>query len=491
MGEDDLDRSRARERLKECAEYFRLSPGFKRILGEMRKKYLSLGSCGGTVTLQKLSEAEKQALSGLLRRDYLHSAGASVKLADFQKALDSTRFAGLLLEDILKEYFKEDLISNRQVQSLYESGRRRFFQELLEHFRSTPGGIWLEAAVNSKAYGYKSFVQRYDSGPEELKRELIQVCTAVNNLPYLTSSRFSLPVFASKITSDPHGFDEDMPAGPIFLSALAFHLGCPRPFNTFERSELLYKAGILIDEVSNTVLCSGLLAAGADGKPHEGWSAFYNRGEVFQASLMNLSNLSGVANPMGKVFVVENPAVFSYLHSKIREHYGPREGTQCSPQEGIRESLQHSPRDDLQETPRYRIHEGPNETARVKDDATGRYLAPGLVCTYGQVNLSGFILLDFLAASGSRIWYSGDMDPEGILIADRLKTRYGSALKLWRYSVEDYRQAASQCVASPRRLGQLKNVASPELDPLVRQIQTERRCGYQELLLEKLAEDVI
>ena len=42
------------------------------------------------------------------------------------------------------------------------------------------------------------------------------------------------------------------------------------------------------------------------------------------------------------------------------------------------------------------------------------------MCTYGQVRLSGIILLNLLIESGLKIYYSGDLDPEGIQIADKL-----------------------------------------------------------------------
>ena len=53
-----------------------------------------------------------------------------------------------------------------------------------------------------------------------------------------------------------------------------------------------------------------------------------------------------------------------------------------------------------------------------------------LVCTYCQVKLSGLILLDMFVKQGYKICYSGDVNPEGIQIADKLKSRYKENLKL-------------------------------------------------------------
>ena len=48
-------------------------------------------------------------------------------------------------------------------------------------------------------------------------------------------------------------------------------------------------------------------------------------------------------------------------------------------------------------------------------------------------------------------YYAGDMDPEGLLIAQRLRDRY-PLFRLWRYSFDDYLKSKSQNKCSKRRL---------------------------------------
>lgn len=428
--------------LNECVSYFKKNPGFKRIFEGMRKKYLSLGAVGGTLLLQRLNSQEKQALSGFLRRDYLHNAGAALKLSDFQKALDFTKFKGLRMEEVLMEYFKEELISNSQAQALYAEKRSRFFNTLAEGFGSTPGGAWLQAALSQKGYGYKTLIQRYDSDRNSLSHEISVVCGALNRLPYLRNEKIRLPVFASSIAADPHALDDNTACGQLFMWALTFHTGHAKPESASGRAELLYRAGILIDEVSNWVLCCGLAAYGREGEVHPGWKGFADLYEPLQATLLNLSSLSRVAAPSGRVFVVENPSVFNSILDKTRS----------------------------------------------QDNRACRQIS--LVCTYGQINLAGLVLLDLLAASCSEIRYSGDFDPEGIIIADKLKSRYGDVLKLWRYSCDDYRAALSDRAPTPSRLKQLESVESPQLLPLAEAVKTQGLCGYQEMILERLTQDV-
>ena len=428
--------------MMDCVSYFKNNPGFKRVFEGMRKKFLSLGAVGGTVLLQRMNSDEKTALSGFLRKDYLHKANASLNLSDFQKAIDSTKFKGIRMEDVLREYFNEDLISNSQAKSHYEENRTGFFNTLTERFALTFGGAWLEAALSQKEHSYKALIQRYDSNRDGLARNISIVCDALNRLPYIRNMKMRLPVFASIIAADPHALDANTACGQLFINALAFHLSCSKPKNAFERAELLYRVGILIDELSNWVLCSGLIGHDKEGRVHPGWKGFVDSNEPMQATLLNLSSLSRITALSGSVFVVENPSVLSSILDK----------------------------------------------ARSLDKWASQPIS--LVCTYGQINLASSVLLDLLAVSCSEISYSGDFDPEGIIIADKLKSRYKDVLKLWRYSCHDYRAALSGSALTASRLKQLESVRSPQLLPLVQEMKTQQLCGYQEMLIDMLIEDV-
>mgnify|MGYP002241529486 FL=1 len=48
-----------------------------------------------------------------------------------------------------------------------------------------------------------------------------------------------------------------------------------------------------------------------------------------------------------------------------------------------------------------------------------------LLCTSGQLRSAAVKLIPFLLNSGADIYYSGDIDPDGIRIADRLWRKYG------------------------------------------------------------------
>jgi len=115
-----------------------------------------------------------------------------------------------------------------------------------------------------------------------------------------------------------------------------------------------------------------------------GWRAFYEQGEPLQVSIWNISKIDKVISPENKVYVFENPTVFSEVLYRIGN------------------------------------------------------IKPSLICTFGNFKLASLILMDKLVKSGAKIYYSGDFDPEGIVMSDKLKQRYGEKLVLWRYTKEDY-----------------------------------------------------
>ncbi|MCK9526559.1 MAG: DUF2399 domain-containing protein, partial [Limnochordia bacterium] len=88
------------------------------------------------------------------------------------------------------------------------------------------------------------------------------------------------------------------------------------------------------------------------------------------------------------------------------------------------------------------------------------------------------------------IYYSGDLDPEGILIAQRLATRYPGLLNYWRFTPPDYERALSHKRLTPTRLAKLQGATDPKLKPLVEAVTRTKQAAYQELLLPDLIRDI-
>lgn len=104
------------------------------------------------------------------------------------------------------------------------------------------------------------------------------------------------------------------------------------------------------------------------------------------------------------------------------------------------------------------------------------------MCMNGQPRLASLMLLDLLAESGTTVYYSGDLDPEGLLIAQKLADYYKETFYFWNMESEDYEQCRSSEVISDRRMKSLDKITDARLIPVVDQIKKYKTAGYQERL---------
>ncbi|OPJ60964.1 TIGR02679 domain-containing protein [Clostridium oryzae] len=419
---------------EECIKYFKNTAGFKRTLEGIRKKYKSLGSLGGTVVLKNLKEEEKEALTGLFRKD-CSGKGISFKVDKFINALQETRFEGVDFERVLQGYFGEKLISKKEEKFEYEQQKNAYFNEIASAFQHTRAEKWFRYVLETKESGYRILNQKYDEDKRSLKDNLYKVCRAYNYLSFDKGKVVRLALLSSMITKNPHSFDINTDNGILLVYAICYSLKERYPANAEQLNEVLYRAGIIRDEVSNFTLCSGLLAY-SGGVEHPGWRGFYDRGEPLQVSIWNLSSLDQIISPLRRVYVFENPTVFSEVLYNFKEDKIP------------------------------------------------------IMCTFGNFKLASLIVLDKLVESGSTIYYSGDFDPEGIIMADKIKQRYGGKAVLWRYGVKEYNKIISSVSLADSRLKKLDNVKSCELENIVNLLKTKKKAAYQELLVNEYVKDI-
>lgn len=64
------------------------------------------------------------------------------------------------------------------------------------------------------------------------------------------------------------------------------------------------------------------------------------------------------------------------------------------------------------------------------------------------------------------LYYSGDFDPEGLLIARDIKIRYGEKAVLWNYKSELYEKYVSEIVLDESRLKKLEKIKTDELQEI-------------------------
>ncbi|MBB3868763.1 TIGR02679 family protein [Parageobacillus toebii] len=408
----------------EAVQFFRGEAGFHRLFCEMKKKYESLGRIGGTISLASFTKEEKEAIAVFFGKEMTR-----VSLQAFAKQLDKTRFAGVSLEELLVHYFGEPLVANKERREAEQQEKAAFFQRLIAACPS--GAEWLTAALEHPNK-YRLLHQAYAQQREELYASLCMVCEAIRQLPEKGTYE-RLPLFAQKVTGDPHAFDLHTFQGKLLLSALEFYSRKKYQLSSVEEvNELLQSFGILREDILNFVTCAGILAETKEGI-HPVFSAACETNMALNVPLREIVGLKRAYPSKGTiVFVVENAGVFSELLDE----------------------------------------------------------AMPIVSTNGQLNLATMLLLDSLVESGARLYYSGDFDPEGLKMADRLAGRYGENLSLWHFTREDYFTSMPSVPLSEERLAKLQSISSSELQPVKQEIERCKKAGYQEAILLMLREDI-
>ena len=96
------------------------------------------------------------------------------------------------------------------------------------------------------------------------------------------------------------------------------------------------------------------------------------------------------------------------------------------------------------------------------------------------------IVLDLFAKSGIRVYYAGDLGPEGILIAQKLSQYYKGEFHYWHMETADYEKCRSEEVISPKRMKILERITDGRLKPVVDRIEEYGTAGYQEMLVEEM-----
>lgn len=169
------------------------------------------------------------------------------------------------------------------------------------------------------------------------------------------------------------------------------------------------------------------------------YNLVYDRKMPFDVLNLNIDNISKLNNITGKdnkIFIFENPSILNYLKDKD--------------------------------------------------------LDISIIITSGIPNLAFYKLLENINRN-TTLYYNGDYDPEGLLIADKLNNKY-SNIKLFLYDRKSYLNTKPSVNISNNRLHKLELVKSKELQEVKRLLLENKKCGYQEnnlLSIEEFIKDVI
>jgi len=424
----------------ECVKYFKSNDAYKRLFQAMRRQWKKYGRIAGWIMLEQVTDREKRALQSILG---IYFAGNEVKfkMSDFQKALQETKYATVALPDLIAGYFGEILLTNQAGREQTQKAKQDFVAAAIESLKLEGAytelvSAWLVCLLTEKSAGYMLFMMEYEKSAITAQQMLSYVAQTVN---YLAAggvgSKVRLAVLAAFITGNPHYFDRSQSAGRLLLYALSYNSGMAYPKDAESVLEVYFTAGIRSDDISSFTTAYGVSLYTAKGI-HPAYEGFIRESEAYMINLAGLEHITHASVSDDIVFIVENQMVFSALCESVKN----------------------------------------------------KKIA--IVCTSGQMKTASLILIDLLCAAGCKLYYSGDLDPEGILIADHIVKRHPEQVTPWHFTVRDYEDCRSQEVISVERLKKLKNVEHEGLQEISAELLIHKKAGYQEILLEKLRDDM-
>jgi len=420
----------------ECAKFLKELPGGERILLALKEKYRSLGKLGGRIRISDPTSDEVDFLRRIMGSDCSEGEVLQVSVKKFEGAFIGTRFQGVSLTGIIEAYFENAIVAKKAEAEEFEKERISYYNEIAEVICNQVLRAWiLDQASDTSSSSYMLLTRMENDDRKELRKNLLCLDMLLERLGN-GAGLLPIPVAAAAITSDPHAFDEGTKMDKLITSFLSFVRGTAYPKDAEEKALLLYESGLMKDQGARTVLTYGIEAYTEPGIA-KGWCSFYRNLEPLVVTLFNLENVSEIKpidNNATMVFCFENPSIFIECIKRI-----------------------------------------------------GNIAA---VCTSGQLNVAGHVVLKKLTDSGNTIYYSGDYDPEGILIADKLRKKYGDCIKFIGFEEELLLKSLSHRSLSEARLKQLERVNSEDLKEIAQSIKSIRFSGYQESVIEELIDSI-
>lgn len=352
-----------------------------------------------------------------------------VKLADLDRAFRASRL-DTGLTDVLEEQRGGPLVTRVESRERENRAWRRLTSRIGELDAPEWVARWLDEHESSLRAEWRRQGGDWSSALEAAVR-------AAGGLVAVGEGT-ELPHLSYRACGDAHGLDPDRTAGRLFERLLVHRhgdAGFSLPLSAEDRESLFALAGLAVDELSSTVHVAGL--GGSDPLV----TAAREGRHVLVLPLRSLYAIGDDVRARGGVaFAVENRSVLSRLHR--------------------------------------RLHDVP----------AGR--SPTLVCTGGHVSLATLRLLEALADRGAVVRYSGDFDARGLMIADALASRLGSAFRPWRMDSAAFFEALRRGGGGDRiDPGPFSRDASARFPELARVI-ADHGAAYQEGLSELLSEDV-
>jgi uncharacterized protein (TIGR02679 family) len=432
--------------LKEMVEMFKKEKGFTRLFSSFYERYRSYERLekGITVVIEHPTEDERQALGGLMGDDYSKKKKIKLTAAQFEKALQKTKYGRWLtevsLQEIVELYFGGKLVSKKEALNTYLKERESFFFSFKT--KEHPGEMhqivdWIANEENKN----NRYYSQYKQNKTALEKNMYTMSELLRSFPL--AEPIYLPVFASKVTRNPHAFDTGTERGEFLIYTLQVlkeitkGIKIKPSLNAEETNELLLDYNLLRDDLANYVTIFNVEGNNLSGEPNEILKGLVKERGAVNLPLKEVMKLSNVQAKNDTIFMIENSSVSSYII---------------------------------------------DEMIRREKDVS-------IVCGNGFLKLATLKFLDLFIEGEGIVYYSGDFDPEGIGIAQRLLSRYGKSVRLFLYDRIFYSKSLSdESIESSRLVQLVNNIEHEGLQEVKDEMLANKKAGYQENILVEILE---
>ena len=205
-------------------------------------------------------------------------------------------------------------------------------------------------------------------------------------------------ILLASLSSNPHFLDFGTSTSNLFFKLTADYYQIKEPKTTNDKIKFLADLNIYIDTLSNFVIVYNLKS------DSELINIFTKEKEPLNLNLSNLSRINKIDTDIKKVFIFENPSMLPVF---------------------------------------------------------AKYDIP-IIISYGNPNYVFYKVVEKLIETNNEIYYNGDFDPEGLIIASNICEKFPE-IKLFCYKKDDYLKSKSQNKISKSRLKKLDNIKNVEL----------------------------
>lgn len=399
----------------------------KRLMTELKKKWISNGHLTGKITLNNISDEEKRDIEGIMGIHFSNSLNAK----DFESAIiQNSVFGDSNIKEVLELYFGAKLITSKEKKLIKKNEDEFFFESLRKILDDINGNEqlynWLIKMKTNKSFGYITLQRLRKTKPNDT----LTICSSVfKGINEINQNIYPIAIFASKISGNPHFLDRNSGDGStLFVSILAYIFEEDYPADSKSWYELLEKANLIKDEIAGSIAIYNVQLL-KDNTAHQGAYWCYKYKQPFMLAYCNLNDIDKATTDNNIVYVVENEMVFTTLQKEIKD----------------------------------------------------RNIA--LICTSGQPSLTAQKLIELLVKGNNRIFYSGDIDPEGLGICDRLWKKYPNNITPWLMDKNDYLASISNEKVSNQRLSLLDKIENPILKETSILLKENKKAAYQENMI--------